>query len=110
MFYLQMMIDNYKEGKEWMDKSLPLYVDKVKPYYLVAQDKAVQGMELAVLGYKKVGILAKAGVDKLEETLPGSRKQIDQFGDLTVSVGVTVLEKAKMLIISAQDTALDIIK
>ena len=71
------MLDNYKEGKVWAEKTVSLYLEQLQPYYLLAQEKTAQGAELALLGYKKVGVLAAAGVDKLEETLPGAMKQLE---------------------------------
>ena len=71
------MLDNYKGGKVWAEKTVPLYMEQLQPYYLLAQEKTAQGAELALLGYKKVGVLAAAGVDKLEETLPGAMKQLE---------------------------------
>ena len=110
MLLLQAIIDNLKGGKEWADKTLPLYVEQLQPYYLLAEEKAGQGKELVLLGYKKVTVLAAAGVDKLEEALPGARKQIDQCVDLTLQFGQTALLKTQMLASSARDLALDIVK
>merc|ERR1719510_1234712 len=63
----QAMMENYKGGKDRADKTLPLYVEQLQPYYLLAQEKAAQGVELVLLGYQKLGVLATAGLDKLEE-------------------------------------------
>ena len=110
VLYLQAIIDNLKGGKEWADKTLPLYVEQLQPYYLLAEEKAAQGAELVLLGYKKVTVLAAAGVDKLEEALPGARKQVDQFVDFTRQFGQAALLKTRMLGSSARDLALDIVK
>ena len=110
MCHLQAIVHNLKGGKEWADKTLPLYVEQLQPYYLLAEEKAGQGKELVLLGYKKATVLAAAGVDKLEETLPGARKQIDQSVDLTLQLGQAALLKTQMLASSARDLALDIVK
>ena len=104
------MMDNYQGGKDWADKTLPLYVDQLQPYYLLAHEKAVQGKELVLLGYQKVGVLATAGVDKLEEVVPGARKQIDQFVDFSLKLGQAAVLKTQMLGLSAKKLALDIVK
>ena len=110
VFPPQAIVDNYKGGKQWADKTLPLYVDQLQPYYLLAEEKAGQGLDLVLLGYKKTAVLAAAGLDKLEETVPGARKQIDQFVDLSLHFGQTALVKTQMLGNSAKDLALDIVK
>ena len=110
VLYLQAIIENLKGGKEWADKTLPLYVEQLQPYYLLAEEKAGQGAELVLLGYKKVTVLAAAGVDKLEEAVPGARKQVDQFVDFTLKLGQTTLVKTQVLANSARDLALDIVK
>ena len=99
-----------KGGKEWADKTLPLYMEQLQPYYLLAEEKAGQGRELVLLGYKKVTVLAAAGVDKLEEALPGARKQIDQFVDFSLKLGQAAVLKTQMLGQSAKELALDIAK
>ena len=110
MLLLQAIIDNLKGGKEWADKTLPLYVEQLQPYYLLAEEKVGQGKELVLLGYNKVAVLAAAGVDKLEEAVPGARKQIDQVVDFTLQFGQAALVKTQVLARSAMDLALDIVK
>ena len=104
------IIDNLKGGKQWADKTLPLYLDQLQPYYLLAEEKVGQAAELVLLGYKKVAVLAAAGVDKLEEVVPGARKQIDQFVDFTLKFGQAALVKTQVLGHSAKELALDIVK
>ena len=104
------MLDNYKGGKVWAEKTVPLYLEQLQPYYLLAQEKTAQGAELVLLGYKKVGVLAAAGVDKLEDAVPGARKQIDQMMDFTLKFGQAALVKTQVLGTSARDLALDIVK
>ena len=110
VFDPQAMMENYKGGKDWADKTLPLYVEQLQPYYLLAQEKAAQGVELVLLGYQKLGVLATAGLDKLEEIVPGARKQIDQFLDFALKCGQAALMKTQMLGHSAKELALDIVK
>ena len=110
VFDPQAMMENYKGGKDWADKTLPLYVEQLQPYYLLAQEKAAQGVELVLLGYQKLGVLATAGLDKLEEIVPGARKQIDQFLDFALKCGQAALMKTQMLGHSAKELALDIAK
>ena len=97
------MLDNYKGGKAWAEETVPLYMEQLQPYYLLAQEKTAEGAELALLGYKKVGVLAAAGLDKLVEALPGASQQIDQFVQAAVV-------KTGMLGTSARDLASDIVK
>ena len=85
-------------------------MEQLQPYYLLAEEKAGQGRELVLLGYKKVTVLAAAGVDKLEEALPGARKQIDQFVDFSLKLGQAAVLKTQMLGQSAKELALDIAK
>ena len=99
-----------KGGKDWADKTLPVYVEQLQPYYLLAEEKAARGAELVLLGYQKVGVLATAGVDKLEEVVPGARKQIDQFVDFSLKLGQAAVLKTQMLGLSAKEMALDIVK
>lgn len=105
----QMVTDNYKGGREWADKTIPLYLDQVQPYYLLAQDKAADGKELVVLAYKKVAVMTKAGVNKLEESLPGTREKLDHFGDSTLTFSKEVLAKAQLLASNAQRVSLEIV-
>ena len=74
------------------------------------EEKVGQGKELVLLGYNKVAVLTAAGVDKLEEAVPGARKQIDQVVDFTLQFGQAALVKTQVLARSAMDLALDIVK
>ena len=104
------MTDNYKGGKDWAEKTFSTYGDLLQPYYLLAQDKALNAKELELLAYKKVQVMAAVGMDKLEENLPGISKQIDQLGDFTLSLCKAVLSKTQLAVSNAQRVTLDIVK
>merc|ERR1719270_1419386 len=84
----QAVVDNYNVGKKWADTNVPQYLEKAKPYYLIAQEKTSEALV-------KIRAAHEALMVKLEEYVPGAQKQLNNLGDNIVKVGnlaiVTVL-------------------
>ena len=97
------MEENYKVGKVWADKNVPVYLEKARPYYLIAQQKSSEAVA-------KLKSLTQAAVVKLEELLPGSKKNINNFGDNLVKYSQIGLVKGQELVKQAQDVGVEIIK
>lgn len=78
----QVVLDKTKDGRQWADTHLPLYMEHAKkvggPYYEVAQTKAGEAWALMVLGWGKLEVAVKAGVVKLEGWVPGAQEQLDR--------------------------------
>ena len=104
------MADHYKEGKMWVESNIPLYLGQLQPYYLLAEEKALQAKQAVLQGYEKAGVLAKAGVDQLEKSLPGTRKKIEDFGELSHKFIQAILVKTQQLATNAQQVAIEILK
>merc|ERR1719232_1832136 len=98
----QVVVDNYNVGKKWADTNVPQYLDKAKPYYLIAQEKTNE----AVLKIKSV---SEAAVVKLEEYVPGAKKQLNNLGENIVKVSNLAIVKVQTFVGQAQATVLDVI-
>ena len=105
-----MMTDNYKGGKDWAEKTISPYGDQLQPYHLFAQEKALHGKELVLLAYKKAEVMAVVGMDKLEENLPGIRKQLNQFGDFILSFCKAMGSKTQLVVNNAKRVTLEIVE
>jgi len=103
------LTDRYKEGKMWVESNLPVYLDQLQPYYLLAEEKAVQAKQAVIQGYDKAGLLAKAGVDQLEKSLPGTRKKIADFGEMSQKFIQEILVKTQQVATNAQQVAIEIL-
>merc|ERR1712111_198326 len=72
------------------------------PYYLIAQEKTNE----AVLKIKSV---SEAAVVKLEEYVPGAKKQLNNLGENIVKVSNLAIVKVQTFGGQAQATVLDVI-
>ena len=97
------MVDNYNVGKKWADTNVPQYLEKAKPYYLIAQEKT---SEVLI----KIRSTSEAAVVKLEEYVPGAQKQLNNLGDNIVKVGNLAIVKVQTLGGQAKATVLDVLK
>merc|ERR1719348_2581750 len=98
----QAVVDNYNVGKKWADTNVPQYLEKAKPYYLIAQEKTSEALV-------KIRSAHEALMVKLEEYVPGAQKQLNNLGDNIVKVGNLAIVKVQTLGNQAQATVLDII-
>jgi len=98
----------------WAEETLPpywLHATKVsKPYLDLATIKLGEAGELASLGLTKTRVLARQGMVKLEEAVPGAGARLEEAQVAATKWGVLVAARARAAGLAAREGALLLVR
>ena len=101
-------------GRGWAEETIPpywLHANKVgRPYLDLATLKLGEAGELASLGLTKTRVLARQGMVKLEEALPGAGARLEEAQVAATKWGVLVAARARSAGVAAREGALLLVR